>query len=201
MKCGRPLTSYGNEYCGSCRKTDNLFTAGFAPFVYREQIQSSLMRLKYGGRAEYARFYAAVICSYGEKKLRFWKPEVILPVPVHWKRWIERGYNQAEELGRYLSAGLGIPMYPDLVKRTRSTRAQKGLTPRERKKNLEGAFSLDPDAVRAITAGGMKFPERILICDDIYTTGATVNAIASELKKGGAREIFFASISIAPGED
>lgn len=191
MKCGRPLESDTVEYCDNCRRREHRFIQGFAPFTYRGMVQDSITRFKYGNRAEYAGFYAAAIRKHGSMHLEEWKPELILPVPIHPDRYRKRGYNQAEEVGRHLSRELGIPCAANEIYRRKNTRPQKGLTPSMRRKNLSDAF-----AVR----DGASLPERVLLVDDIYTTGATLDALAETAAEAGARRIWFACISIAPGQ-
>ena len=196
MRCGRPLqeedeTGRAEEYCADCRRTQHLFIRGFAPYVYRDGIRRSVLRMKYGGRAEYARFYAASMYHFGGNLLRQWQPDVIVPVPVHRKRYVKRGYNQAGLLALHLSALAGIPV-DEPVMRVRQTRPQKGLTPAERRKNVRGAFRL---------CEGVRPAERILLVDDIYTTGSTLDALAAVLLEGGARKLMFACASVSMGED
>jgi ComF family protein len=191
MKCGRPVESDAVEYCDNCRRREHRFIRGFAPFPYRWMVQDSIMRFKYGSRAEYAGFYATAILKYGSAHLEQWKPEMILPVPIHPDRYRKRGYNQAEEVARHLSAELGIPCASYEIYRKKNTRPQKGLTPSMRRKNLSDAF-----AART----GARLPARVLLIDDIYTTGSTLDALAETAAKAGAEKIWFASVSIAPGQ-
>lgn len=177
------------EYCADCRKRKHLFEQGFAPYVYRDDIQISLLRMKYSGRAEYARFYAASIWHAGKRRLRQWSPDMIVPVPIHIGRWRKRGYNQAEELARRLSELSGIPA-AEPVLRARHTLPQKGLSPRERRRNVRGAFLLSRDAA---------VPGTVLLIDDIYTTGSTLDEIAGVLFAGGAQRIFFVCAAVSPG--
>ena len=95
MKCGRPLDRESAELCDACRRREHRFIRGFAPFLYRGAVQASVLRFKYGGRAEYAGFYARAICTFGKEKLALWKPACVIPVPVHPLRYCTRGYNQA----------------------------------------------------------------------------------------------------------
>jgi ComF family protein len=190
MQCGRTLDDAQKDLCDNCRRRGHLFARAFAPFVYRNEIQTSVMRFKYGGRAEYASFYAKAIAGYGKKQLDDWRPQLIIPVPVHTRRYILRGYNQAGVLAERLGEILHVPVGEHLVTRVRNTRPQKGQTPEGRRRNMRGAFCLREDA---------KLPERILIVDDIYTTGTTVDALAQVLLDGGAGEVRAACVSIAPG--
>ena len=126
----------------------------------------------------------------GRKILRL-SPDIILPVPVHPSRRRIRGFNQAEELARRLSEGLGIPYSAGILTRTRKTSPQKSLTPSERFKNLEQAFSARPLPKEVKT---------VLLIDDIYTTGATMEACARVLKKNGIQTVYFAVIFIGAGQ-
>jgi ComF family protein len=191
-RCGRPLERSGQEYCKSCAGTGHRYIRGFAPFLYRGAMQESLMRFKYGGRAEYAGFYAAALLQYGRRHLERWKPDILLPVPLHRSRLALRGYNQAEEVARELSALCGIPVDSGSVIRKKKTRAQKELSGAERRKNLEHAFAL---------AGKKSAPAgKILIIDDIYTTGSTVDALAGLLLENGAEAVYFACVTVSPGD-
>lgn len=190
MKCGRPLDDDSKECCKECRRRDRLFEQGCAPFLYRRGIQQSMMRFKYGSRPEYGGFYGRAIWSFAKERIRSWKPDVIVPVPLHRSRYRRRGYNQAALIGRTLSELSGIPMDQSLVVRSRRTAPQKGLTGSGRRRNLRDAFRVT----------GKKIPETILLVDDIYTTGSTMDALAEALKEAGAKKIFFVTGAIAPGE-
>ena len=191
FRCGKPLEQKEREYCGDCRKIRHWYERGFAPFSYRGIMQQSVMRFKYGGRAEYAGFYAVAVLEYGRELLSRWRPEVLMPVPVHPARLARRGYNQAELLAQKLSELCGIPMESRAVLRMKNTKAQKNLSSMERKKNLENAFAL---------VKSYKPPERILVIDDIYTTGSTIDGMAALLSKNGAKAVYFACITVSPGD-
>ncbi len=191
MKCGRPLPGDRGEYCENCRSRDHLYTQGRAPFKYGGIMQDSLMRFKYDGRAEYAGFYAKTISLYCREELELWHPQLLVPVPVHPIRYAGRGYNQAELIAEELSKLTGIPTSGEKIHRIKNTRPQKGLSPGERTANLRNAFRTDP---------GYRLPERVLIIDDIYTTGATVDQLTEVLRRNGAREVWFACVAIALGQ-
>ncbi|MEX2516434.1 MAG: hypothetical protein WD572_05920 [Gammaproteobacteria bacterium] len=105
-------------------------------------------------------------------------PDVLVPVPLHWRRQLQRGYNQALELARPLSRQLGIPLRLDLCVRDRPTRAQSDLTYTERRRNLRRAFVCHND-----------IPAHIGIIDDVLTSGQTVTALASALCAAGAESV------------
>lgn len=116
-------------------------------------------------------------------------PDVLLPVPLHRWRQVRRGFNQAEEIGRWLAADLGLPLTSALAARTRHTPSQAGLPRSQRLQNLSGAFS-----VTAPVAG-----LRIALLDDVLTTLATVRELATCLKRAGAAEVYAWAPSRTPG--
>ncbi len=186
-RCGRPIRDADSELCYACAKRNSFFDEGLAPFAYDKIMIPSLMRFKYGHRAEYADFYAAAILFYGGAKIRRWKAQAVLPVPVHRRRMIRRGYNQAEEIAGRVAAGLNIPDLGRYVRRVKNTKPQKNLNDVQRRNNLRNSFRIDP---------GIKLPERVMIVDDIFTTGSTIDAMAAEARKRGAEKVFFVCAAI-----
>lgn len=189
-KCGKPLTVSEREYCHDCSKFEQMYDSGRGIFLYRDPLKQSLMRFKFDGRKEYGDFLGELLCVYGRDFILQIQPEVILPVPIHKKKRNVRGYNQAEILAEKISRGFSIPIRTDLVLRKKFTKAQKELNRKERKKNLEQAFVVRREA------GQYK---RVLIVDDIYTTGSTVNAIAGKLKRQGVEQVCFLALCIGSG--
>ncbi|MBQ2626253.1 MAG: ComF family protein [Eubacterium sp.] len=189
-RCGRPLTDDTEEYCEHCRTHIRMFEEGFAPFVYDGVVKEAIMRLKYGHRAEHAVFFARAMYCAGRDFLNRAKPQMIVPVPIHRGRSIRRGYNQAGLLAEKLSHFSGIPCQKKLITRVRGTMPQKELDMRQRRKNLRGVF-------RVNTLQG-EMPDRILVVDDIFTTGSTIDTIAACLLRAGAKSVYFACATIAP---
>jgi ComF family protein len=113
----------------------------------------------------------------------------VVPVPLHPRRRRERGFDQAELLARPLAQAVGIPLRSGLLVRTRHTPPQIRRTPHERRENVRGAFAL-----------GYPLPvpqARLLLVDDVYTTGATLGECARTLRRGGAGEIYAVTLSRA----
>lgn len=186
-KCGKPVENEV-EFCRGCSRTRHSFDRGFAPYGYHGELEASLMRFKYHERQEYAGFYAHAAFLYMGPQIRKRTPEVLVPVPLHPARQRQRGYNQAELFAKKMAEELNIPMDAHLVCRVKKTKRQKELSPAERRKNLEKAFAL-------AKPGQMKY-RRVLLVDDIYTTGSTVDAIASLLKQNGAQQVDFLCAAI-----
>ena len=189
-KCGKPLEDERQEYCFDCVRHKRDFVQGKALWVYRGVVQESIYRFKYHGRQEYARYYGReLVRVYGEwmKRCRI---EAIVPIPLSKRRMRQRGFNQAELIARELHRQTGIPVYGKLLVRVRDTRVQKELNDEERKINLKKAFKTTANKVQL---------NHILLIDDIYTTGSTMQEAAGELRRSGAGEIYCLSISIGRG--
>lgn len=202
MKCGRELTDDRKEYCRECRRTQHLFSKGGAPLLYKNEVVSSLMRFKYGNRPEYASFYAQLMEIYRRTCLPELSFNLLVPVPIHRSRLLRRGYNQAALIAGRLSQLSGIPMEEHLIERIRKTKPQKGLSRSERRENLKGAFQISKEWRRKSRGQGQARGalQRILLIDDIYTTGSTMDALSQILLREGAEEIFFLCAAIVSGE-
>ena len=119
-----------------------------------------------------------------------WKPDALIPVPIHESRRRERGYNQSDVLAKAIGKRIDIPVYTDWISRCRKTAPQKELEPAERQKNLKKAFKIIHDDVKLNT---------IVIIDDIYTTGSTIDNVAQCAKDAGVKKIYFITLSIGKG--
>ncbi len=188
IKCGKSLggEDVDSEYCDDCAKMRHSYDRGFSLFQYRS-ISGSIYRFKYMGRQEYADFYAKATKKALGKKLSGLGIDLIVPVPMYRRKATERGYNQAEVYARKVSEILDIPMCTDLIQRSRNTLPMKNLDVRGRRNNLKKAFNIQRNDV--------KF-KCILIIDDIYTTGSTIDEIARLLRLAGAEKVYFLTLAI-----
>lgn len=189
-KCGKPLTDQRREFCRDCSAGSHTFTQGKALLVYKGCVKESIYRLKYSNRREYGISYAQELAAVYGSWIRRKRIRAILPIPLHKKRRRKRGYNQAEIIAAELGRKLGIPVYPDLLIRSIDTRPQKELNDKERRDNLKHAFRTLQDELPF---------ESVLLVDDIYTTGSTMDGAAKALKEAGVREVYFVSVSIGRG--
>jgi ComF family protein len=190
MHCGRPVASGAAEYCLDCvgkRGKTGSFLQGKSLFLYKGEIKKSMYRFKYSNRREYAGFFAEGLAGQYADWLNRVRPEVIVPVPMYQKKQRKRGYNQAAVLAKALGRRLDIPVEEKLVRRVRDTRPQKLLNDIERKNNLKNAFQNAESIVKY---------NKILLVDDIYTTGSTADAVTECLFRAGVREVYFMSICI-----
>jgi ComF family protein len=157
------------------------FARARATVVYGEVAKALVHRLKYDRRHEVAEVMAVAMARAGADLLA--EAGLIVPVPLHrWRLW-RRRFNQASVLGLRLSRRAGVPCDPLALTRVRRTPSQVGLTAGEREQNVRGAFRVAPER-RPGVAG-----QRILLVDDVYTSGATVMAATRTLLRAGAEAV------------
>ncbi len=186
-KCGKEIEKPEDEYCRDCHRFHHAYDRGAAVFVYDEVMRRSISMFKYHNRREYAKFYAGEMYEHCGSFLRSCRPEVILPVPVHKQKKRQRGFNQAELVAKELGKLIHVPVDTKYLIRKEKTKPQKELTRQQRKENLKDAFEIqEPE----------KNYEKVLLVDDIYTTGATIDAISEILKKNKTKIIFFLTICV-----
>ena len=189
LKCGKKLSREEEEFCKDCRDNPHYYEYGFCLYEYAS-VRESLYRFKYEGREEYAGFYARQMALFLKEEIAGMHPEAIVPVPLHRKRLRMRGYNQAEVLAVALGKFLGIPVKSDLVKRVKMTIPQKKLDNTARRNNVKNAFIITENIVKL---------NNVIVVDDIYTTGSTVDAVAKVLKKAGVSRVFFLTLAVGNG--
>ena len=148
---------------------------------YDDVARKLVHRLKYGDRLELARALGAMMARSGAELLG--DADVIVPVPLHRRRLWWRRFNQAMALASVIGKGSGIPCDPFLLARVKATKPQVGLTKAQRGENLQGAFRVPAEARPRLQG------KRVLLVDDVLTTGATANAASRALLRGGARAV------------
>jgi len=149
--------------------------------IYNEVARALVGKLKYGDRPELARLCARLMAQAGSELLR--DDAVLVPVPLHRARQFARRYNQSTELARALGKLTGLRVDPGLVRRRKNTRQQVGLSGEARRRNVAGAFQTSPGISSRLQ------DRRVIIVDDVITTGSTVKAVARALKAGGAQSV------------
>ena len=193
VHCGKPLEDEREAICHDCRlNPDTALDASRALWVYREDTKAAMMDFKYGGCSKDAEYYADELANRFLYRVREWEPDVIVPIPIYWRRAWFRGYNQAEQLASVLGEKWGLPVC-ELLRRTRGTAPQKALDPAERRRNLRQVFAIDEERP------GKPDYRRILLIDDVYTTGATLDTAAHVLKEAGAERVFGLCLCIGSG--
>lgn len=190
-KCGKPLTRREQEYCPDCETGRHHFTEGRSIFLYEKELRHSVHRMKFENKREYLDFYAWAMARAGKDFMDRIRPAVLMPVPMHPGKRRERGFDQSRILAEKLGKLTGISVDARSLTRNRFTLPQKDLDVRERKRNLRGAFSVKK---------GSLLREPVLLIDDIYTTGATMDEIARTLENEGIKRIYFLALCTGKGK-
>jgi ComF family protein len=168
------LPSPHGRLCGGCLSHPPRFDAISAAFIYEWPLAPLIHRYKYGGNLALAGLFAHALAE------RIRAPvDLIIPMPLAPLRLAERGFNQALEIARTVSRLKQIPLAPHACRRVRESAPQATLPWNERARNIRGAFVCDAD-VRGLS---------VAVVDDVLTTGATLNELARNLRKAGAREV------------
>ena len=182
-RCGLPFegeltTSFE---CTNCREMDLHFSSARSAVIAKTTVLEIIHRFKYQRQLWFEAFLADLLLREALPVLRKQKWDFIAPVPLHPVRHREREFNQAELLARHLSAAAKIPMNIKLLRRVSPTATQTLLTREERAKNTRGAF--------AVREGVELNGEKIILVDDVFTTGATTSACAKALRMAGAGDV------------
>lgn len=189
--CGR-VTPYPINFCDSCIEKNVFFDRALSVFDYQPPISDLIQNFKYKNKRYFATYFAEelyLLCK--AKNLDF---DIITFVPMHEERQKERGYNQAEILANKLSLKLGASVC-NCIKKTKLTERQATLSLNERLKNLSSSFKVDKGVVK---------DKKVLLVDDVLTTGATAETLSKLLKKAGAKKVTvltIASVSRYKGEE
>lgn len=178
--CAQPLTAASaSAVCGTCLQSRPKFDASFIPYRYAYPLDRLIQRLKYHGDLSVGRVMGELFVEQLRTARRQTLPQLILPVPLGPKRYRERGFNQAIELARTISALTALAVRTDVLERARETQEQARLARKERRRNVRGAFRvLRPPECR-----------HVALLDDVVTTGSTVNEIAKLLRRAGVQRI------------
>ncbi len=185
LKCGKPLEDPALALCSDCGRIRHYYDRGCSVYRYRS-VSGSVFRMKYEGRAEYAAYFSEKMADRVRSELGCGF-DCVVPVPSSPLRTAKRGYDQALLLARGLSRSLSIPLREDLLKRVRNTEVLRNLGLSERRKNLKKAF--------IVYGNDVEF-RKIILVDDIYTTGSTIDACSLELKRKGAASVCFVTLAI-----
>jgi ComF family protein len=182
-RCGLPLAGdvTGPFECANCREMDFQFSSARAAVAARGVALEAVHRYKYRRALWFEPFLAGLLIGRAEPELRREQWDWIVPVPLHPVKERQREFNQAERLAVRLGAAAHLPVHPRLLKRILPTRTQTLLTRDQRAANVRGAFVLREDKPLR--------DRRIVLVDDVFTTGATTNACARVLRKAGAAEV------------
>ena len=193
-RCGAaiPADCPPPERCGLCRSARLHFDTVVPLAEYQEDLRSAILRMKRPPGESLSKAMGQLLARRRGQRLAELEPDVIAPIPMHWARRLKRGTNSPEILAGCLAQRLGVPLEAHLLVRRRNTKPQPGLRPPQRFANLKGAFR---------TSKGYDFRGvRVLLVDDVLTTGATCSEAAHVLKQAGAAWVAAAVLARAEGD-
>lgn len=193
--CGMPFAveALAGMTCAACLDAPPEFDQARAALAYNDASRKLVLDFKYGDKMHAVNTFTPWLLRSG--KLLIDDCDAIVPVPLHYKRLWQRRYNQSAVLAASLAAASGKPVFTQVLKRTRSTIPQKGLTRKERTLNVKNAFSIDPKDAHFIAE------RNILLIDDVFTSGATLNACSEKLKSAGCAKVFVLTIARVTREE
>ena len=173
------LPTLNGEHCGRCLVHPPHYDCTLAVFQYEFPLDKLIQSFKYGHRLSLSAYFGRELLDAAQPAAASLNLDMIVPLPLHYARLRERGFNQALELARPVAAGLGLPLDTGVCVRTRATPPQAGLPWKEREHNIRGAFA----CLRDLSG------QRVLLIDDVMTTGASLDECARTLKLHGAAEV------------
>jgi ComF family protein len=171
IKCGEPAPAIEGR-CGLCIKGEHIFDFARSALLFTRTLREIIHHLKYSDRVSLAKPLGHILKQCLQREA--FTGELIIPVPLHRSRERQRGFNQAELIAQQL----GLPVATKILKRRKNTPSQTGLSRNERKRNLASAFEVMHEV-----------KGRVIVVDDVYTTGSTMNEIARTLKRAGAERV------------
>lgn len=187
-RCGWPFPGpaaadgAASPLCQRCRETEDRFSLARAALWYREDgvARAAILLCKHGPHPPLLRHLARLLAVEAARRLPLAGIQAVVPVPLHWRRQWRRGFNQARVLAEAVGRAHGLPVLTRTLARVRATPAQSG-DKEARRRNVRGAFAVRRSRGLAGT--------RLLLVDDVFTTGATVNACAAALREAGAADV------------
>lgn len=201
-KCGKALPdTFRGKYCYDCMTYDHCFTKGFSCLTYGLHEREVLLDHKYNGRGYLGAKFGDIL--YDRISCEDIEVDVIIPVPISAGRMKVRGYNQSALMGRQLSKRWGVPIDETVLVRKKETTLLRSLNPADRRLALEGAFAIfakrtasaKHTASRSAGKDARLEGKKVLLIDDVLTTGATLDACSKVLLEGGAAEVYVLTLT------
>jgi len=178
--------------CPRCREDDWRFSAAVRLGRYRDELRETILRMKRPNGEPLVAAIGKLLVASRQQELTAWGPDVVIPIPMHWRRRLSRGANSPDLLATAIATRLGVRAAGALTRR-RLTRPQNELPPEDRAENIRGAFR--------IKSSWDFSGARVLLIDDVMTTGATANEAAGVLRRGGASDVAIAVVARAEARD
>ena len=195
-RCGSPFEDIvppEGSWCAVCHAQPPSYDRACAALRYDDASRGLVLAFKHGDRTDAAPAFGRWLARAGAILLE--EADLIAPVPLHWTRLSARRYNQAALLATVLGALAGKTVVPDLLRRRRRTKSQGRLGHAERARNVRGAFALHP------AHGALARGKRVLLVDDVMTTGATIDSCTATLLRAGARAVDVLTLARVASQD
>ena len=189
LRCGSIVSALAGQNCLNCHKQRLRFDRVVTLGAYSGELRRSILQLKSAGHESLALALGTLLATRERASLQDAQAEAVLPIPMHWSRRLVRRTNSAEQLAAVIAAQLDVPLWHRPLRRVRATRKQGPMLRTERIRNVRGAFRVSRDFdVRG---------KRLVLVDDILTTGATCHEAAKVLKRAGAAAVTVAVLARA----
>ncbi len=187
--CGVPflVSPAGSHFCGNCLENKQYYSQARAVAGFETAIMDAIHKFKYGRNISIGYALGSFMADFSFPDFDFFEYSLLIPVPLHIKKLRERGFNQSLLLANQIGKKHELPVDFSILKRCKATLSQTGLNKAEREKNIKGAFAV---ADRKKING-----RKIILIDDVYTTGATINECAKVLHKAGAQKTAVLTLS------
>lgn len=188
--CGLPFEYHVGEHgiCGECMAAPPAFTRARSVFKYNDLSRSQVLAFKFHDRTQLAPLFGQWLAQASSQAF-IAQCEMIIPVPLHYRRLVARRYNQAVLLAQALARHVQLPVHSHLLLRRKATTPQSGLSRAGREANVRGAFTV-PKQLRPQLRG-----KKVLLIDDVMTTGATLSACARALHDAGVVDVYVLTLA------
>ncbi len=191
-QCGQPIeVTDAQEQCFDCSRTSHYFKQGISVYEYRGKVKKAMIHFKFFGKKRHAVTFGKLMSSKIKQMTNWPEFDIITYVPLYKTQLRKRGYNQARLLAKELARELNVPLCVRSIQKVRQASHQRKLNRFQRQINMHNTFEVDPNvSIRGLT---------LLLVDDIYTTGATMNECARILLAAGAKQVYLATVAIGKG--
>lgn len=192
LKCGRLLLNEEKEYCEDCMRMKRCIVRSLTGYDYRQEwVHKMIFHVKYHNERQLLDYPCSEAAHEYRDTVMRWQCDCLIPIPLHPSRQKKRGFNQAEEIARRIGEEWSLPIDTKILIRVKKTRPQKDLDSATRQKNLEDAFAADKKRAQAY--------KRVILVDDIYTTGSTMESCAKALLAAGVQQVY--GFALSSGRD
>lgn len=185
--CGKPVPENSDKTCGDCKATKIYYAKNVSRYLYKGCIKSSIQNMKFKRRMWIAYEFGKALCDTIKKEYGDITFDMVLYVPMTPLAEMERGFNQSREMAQVISKEFNIPINEKILYKKAGIKTQSGLNRKDRPENIKNAF--------IVRNSDLLVDKTILLIDDVFTTGSTMNECAKTLKKNGALAVY--SVTVA----